>query len=526
MKHVVPALLLLWSLFVSTPAVAQLPQTLSYQGYISTTGGLPVHDSSYVLTFKLYTVSSGGSPLWTEAHNNVATAKGTFTVILGTITSLTGVDFNQQLYIGITKGADPEFSPRSALTSAPSSLAPWAVSDTNITYTKGRVGIGTTTPLSQLHVKGESPVRFMGDLSTLAGAEYVDFMARNSPYSTDIGGIRIQRDTVSGDVNTSVFAAAAGSGSYEKMRVTGHGNVGIGTTNPLARLDVRGDGFFGMSSIPDIGTDGTNVFVGNTGGDIHNSFRFDAWHDNLAIIGRSGAGSATGTSISFRTQSAANGEADRMSIDQYGDVSIGTYSTTQEFSVSTASGIAGYMNSLNGTGVYGQSTGSGGSTHYGLYAWANNASSNYGVFGWSPGGANSYGGYFQGNLGYTGNLVGPSDEKLKENIETYSGALAHVMSLIPRTYNFKKGGEFDRFSFSPEKHFGFIAQEVENVFPELVVTTSLPQNPADGPDSPEKKITYKGMKTMELIPILVAAMQEQQKLIEELKAKVEQLEKK
>src|SRR5437868_10774688 len=107
MKHLflIPTIL---SFFVSTITHAQLPQTISYQGYLSTVGGLPVHDSSYTLTFKLYTVVSSGSAIWTEAHSNVSTAKGTFNVILGSITSLSGVDFNQQLHVGITKGGDPE----------------------------------------------------------------------------------------------------------------------------------------------------------------------------------------------------------------------------------------------------------------------------------------------------------------------------------------------------------------------------------------------------------------------------------
>ena len=42
----------------------------------------------------------------------------------------------------------------------------------------GDVGIGTSSPVGKLHVKGASPVRILGDVSTLAGAEYVDFAWR------------------------------------------------------------------------------------------------------------------------------------------------------------------------------------------------------------------------------------------------------------------------------------------------------------------------------------------------------------
>jgi hypothetical protein len=111
----------------------------------------------------------------------------------------------------------------------------------------GRVGIGTSNPLSLLHVTGASPVRILGDLTTLSGSESVDFMARNSPFSSDIGGMRIQRQPATGDVDTLLLAAASGSGAAEKMRIRGNGNVGIGTNAPQASLDVRGNVKLGSS---------------------------------------------------------------------------------------------------------------------------------------------------------------------------------------------------------------------------------------------------------------------------------------
>ena len=70
---------------------------------------------------------------------------------------------------------------------------------------------------------------------------------------------------------------------------------------------------------------------------------------------------------------------------------------------------------------------------------------------------------------------------------------------------------------------GFVAQEVQQVLPEIVVDHEWKEIP----DSAEKiweKTDKLGMKYAEIIPVLVKAMQEQQTQIEELKAKIEKLE--
>jgi hypothetical protein len=58
-------------------------------------------------------------------------------------------------------------------------------------------------------------------------------------------------------------------------------------------------------------------------------------------------------------------------------------------------------------------------------------------------------------------------------------------------------------------HLGFIAQEVEEVFPNLVETTMT-----------EELEDMKAIKMSVLIPMLVKTIQEQQKQIDELKAKI------
>jgi len=126
------------------------------------------------------------------------------------------------------------------------------------------VGIGTTSPIAQFHVKGASP-RILGDPATLSGSEYVDFMAHSSFYNSELGGMRIQRQPSSGDIDTIFLAASAGGSAIERMRVTGKGFVGINTSTPSKGiLEINGSPV--STSFPAGGTlMGYNGFVTDHG---------------------------------------------------------------------------------------------------------------------------------------------------------------------------------------------------------------------------------------------------------------------
>ena len=100
------------------------------------------------------------------------------------------------------------------------------------------------------------------------------------------------------------------------------------------------------------------------------------------------------------------------------------------------------------------------------------------------------------DLYVNGSIFNPSDKSLKENIETITDDKSKsIINLEPVEFNYKD----DK---SKRKHLGFIAQDVEKIYPELV---SNAQNDI-------KSINY-----VEFIPLLVLKIQSQQKEIDELR---------
>ncbi len=89
---------------------AALTKQLSYQGRLQDASGAPVANGTYSVTFSIYNVSSGGSALYTETQN-VTVDKGGFSAYIGSVTPL-NLPFNEDYFLGMTVGSDPEMTPR------------------------------------------------------------------------------------------------------------------------------------------------------------------------------------------------------------------------------------------------------------------------------------------------------------------------------------------------------------------------------------------------------------------------------
>jgi hypothetical protein len=128
--------------------------------------------------------------------------------------------------------------------------------------------------------------------------------------------------------------------------------------------------------------------------------------------------------------------------------------------------------------------------------------------------------YVDGDMGASGNVVAyvTSDERLKENITPMTSSLSLVNQMNP--VNFRWNDDGIMFGWGLERYrknlgydIGFIAQELEETLPEVI------GNVKDKKTGTE----YLGVHYEKIVPVLVGAVKEQQKQIDELKELVNKL---
>ena len=123
-----------------------------------------------------------------------------------------------------------------------------------------------------------------------------------------------------------------------------------------------------------------------------------------------------------------------------------------------------------------------------------------------------------GNWNYNGLNLGllhtHSDARLKKNIEPIPSPLTKVLQLNPVYYEWREDILPSAFvkNHRQGRQIGLIAQEVEEIIPEVVREEKI----YDG--------EWKGVNYEKLTAVLIGAVKEQQKQIEELKTRITELE--
>jgi len=232
---------------------APLGRSFTYQGKLSQ-NGTPV-TGSVTLRFSLWDMAGSGDPPTGGAMvgavqilTGTPVTDGLFSVELNAAGQFGAQAFNgEQRWLQVevcddgTCAAATVLGPRQAMTGAPYALGPWQLSGSQISYTNGNVGIGTTTPAVPLHiVTPDEGLRIQGTSGTAwagfhnAAGTAIGYVGDGS--TTDAN---IYLGSYGNDVILYTNAAA--------LTAKASGLVGIGTSTPAEKLDVRGNIKLGTS---------------------------------------------------------------------------------------------------------------------------------------------------------------------------------------------------------------------------------------------------------------------------------------
>ncbi|MDD4804257.1 MAG: tail fiber domain-containing protein [Candidatus Pacebacteria bacterium] len=204
--------------FASVFLVGGSPE-INYQGKLTEPSGVAVPNADYNIRFKLYTDLTGGTPIWTETHcyssdsgstcdgsgtdNRVGLTSGLFSVMLGSINSLSDIDMNRVLYLGVEIGG------------------------TNSSPLSGDWD-GEMTPRKRI---GTVPSAFTaGKLNGVVDTQFIRNDTDNATSST--GAVLTLTQNGSGNI-LDLY-----SGASKVVTFLSNGNVGIGTTSPTASLQI------------------------------------------------------------------------------------------------------------------------------------------------------------------------------------------------------------------------------------------------------------------------------------------------
>ena len=383
----------------------------------------------------------------------------------------------------------------------------------------GNVGIGTTTPNRLL------------DVQNSGGHAFVSIVGKNDSRAAILLGDTDSDGQGRIDYDNSDDHLHFSTAQTEAVRITSGGNVGIGSTNPFARLGVEiptntdlTTGLFVRNNSSHSGSGGSNVAAfhgisdyvmqvkcdGNVGiGTTDPSGTLHIKSSNAELIFAYASGGYGGTTSSemaatyteklhIGSVNSSNNPQITATFLKDGKVGIGTTNPGPSLHVKSASNTQACR-------VY-RPTSGGGATVFDVAS--NNSATNTVQF-------------IVYDDGVTQNATGTisqisSDERLKENISDATPKLQNLLKLKVKNFNFSDDE-------NKTKYIGFIAQEMEEVFPSLVMSKDTRKYDEDGnllsglEDSKSTKVSMD-------FAILTKAIQEQQAIIEDLKARIETLE--
>ncbi len=209
-------------------------QHLSIQGVARDNSGQSLSNGTYAFMFRLYGVETGGSEVWAE-NQNLEVLNGVFSVVLGDVNSLQGVDFNAQYWLSVEIDNNGELSPRTKLTVSAYAIMGDLSGQDNVVPLSGNVGIGVSAPIFKLDVAGQARLDLRDGVHNL--------------WIQGGGGVNgTDRNLALVGFEASDQLHVNWGGEYTGGTILG-GNVGLGVATPQARLDIAA-GVIAMDADP------------------------------------------------------------------------------------------------------------------------------------------------------------------------------------------------------------------------------------------------------------------------------------
>ncbi len=272
------------------------------------------------------------------------------------------------------------------------------------------------------------------------------------------------------------------------------GNVGIGTTNPTYRLSL-GSGGGKKLAVYEYGNDFYGFGISSGTLEIYSGMITGTEDPEIVVKANGYVGIGTTNPSGLLTLSNEVKGSTQNNYIKFTDV----VDSNNEYMFGMANGRLFLAPNDDGAWQWSREFGYDPSSN----AWYSESS--FGIGTTNPG---SYKLYVNGSIWYNGGGHQGSDERYKKNIVSIDNALEKVKNLNGVSYEWKTE-EFKEENFDRGRHYGVVAQQVEEILPETVKENS------DG---------YKGVAYTELIPILIEAMKEQQQIMDNQQKKMDELE--
>ncbi|MFA5929176.1 MAG: hypothetical protein WC838_07760, partial [Candidatus Margulisiibacteriota bacterium] len=222
------------ALVILSVATLAVPNQLTYSGRLLQNGALV--NSTLTMTFKIWTDPTAGTLLWSTSNIIVPVNQGIYSVVLDQVSS--NVFTGDNAYLEVIVGGET-LAPRTQINSVGYALQAASVTGlSNSIPSSGNVGIGTTAPAAKLDIYSANEL----DGIKVRGLSGVSL--ETHPYNRGYPALKIISHEGSSvgkfytrfqhrNFNTSQMVDVIG--------IDHAGQVGIGTTNPYAQLDLAGN---------------------------------------------------------------------------------------------------------------------------------------------------------------------------------------------------------------------------------------------------------------------------------------------